>query len=576
MDSKATEIEKTLGNTGEISIWKYQEVPLVSVVIPCYNQADFLAGAIKSARNQTYRHAEVIVVDDGSSDRTRDVALGFSDIRYIRQENQGLSAARNAGMRESRGHYIVFLDADDRLLPIALESGLKCLREHQECAFVFGSHKRIKSNGFFNQDLGTSLFRQMNYLRQHCSQNNHYHALLQRNYIEMHASVMYRNDVLKAAGGFNTSLKACEDYDLYLRIARNYPICFHDDVVAEYWQHDLNMSKNNELMLRSVLTVLQSQWKYVNENKKYIKAYRAGLKYYTEYYGIPLLKEVKKQLFVREERMHALRRMTTLIRYIPGIFAVCLVKKAKHLISKALKYLLPAFVFQRLHPTQASSVTIPPLGKVNFGDLHCLTPIQSECGSNLKTAIDRHFMSEFLARYAIDIQGSVLEIGSEVHATSLGGTEIKKSEMIHVKDANSDARVDTIDLINADRLSSNTYDCIIIPHQLQSIYEMKEALVTLYRILKPGGVLLATLPGISKKGKDEQSQKRLWSFTMLSARRLFEEIFPASHLTVESFGNVFAAVALMHGLRTTDLRPEELVYNDPLYQIVITVRVVKP
>ena len=112
--------------------------------------------------------------------------------------------------------------------------------------------------------------------------------------------------------------------------------------------------------------------------------------------------------------------------------------------------------------------------------------------------------------------------------------------------------------------------------ELQYIYEMKEALVTLYRILKPGGVLLTTLSGISKKGKDEQSKKRLWSFTTLSARRLFEEVFPVSHLTVESFGNVFAAVALMHGLKATDLRPEELVYNDPQYQILITVRAVKP
>lgn len=576
MDSKATEIDKTLGNTGEISIWKYQEAPLVSVVIPCYNQSDFLAIAIKSVLNQTYHNVEIIVVDDGSSDHTREVSLEFSGVRCIRQTNQGLSGARNTGMRESKGYYLVFLDADDRLLPIAIESGLNCFRKHHECAFVFGSHKRIKANGFFNQDMGTSRFRQINYLRQHCSHNDHYHALLQRNYIEMHASVMYRSDVLKSTGGFNTSLKACEDYDLYLRIARNYPIYFHDDVVAEYWQHGLNMSKNNELMLRSVLTVLQSQWKYVNENKKYIKAYRAGIKYYTEYYGFVLIREVKAQLSVRGEGMHALRRMTTLLRYMPGIFASYIVKIAKRVIQKVLKSILPVFIFQRLYTMQVSPSSIPPAGQVSFGTLHRLTPIYNESDINRENAIDRYFIEEFFAKYASDIRGSVLEIGREGYAIRFGENRVKKTETLYLHDANSVAHENTINLGNAGHVPSDTYDCIIFPQELQCIYEMKEALVILYRILKPGGVLLATLPGISKKGKDEQSRKRLWSFTALSARRLFEEVFPVSYLTVESFGNVFAAVALMHGLKATDLRPEELVYSDPQYQILITVRAVKP
>src|SRR5438874_6230903 len=96
---------------------------LVSVIIPCYNQAHFLHEAIQSALAQTYSHREILVVDDGSADNTAEVTAGFAGIRYIRQENSGVSTARNTGLRESRGEYLIFLDADDRLLPDAVRVG---------------------------------------------------------------------------------------------------------------------------------------------------------------------------------------------------------------------------------------------------------------------------------------------------------------------------------------------------------------------------------------------------------------------------------------------------------------------
>src|SRR5919107_192619 len=103
---------------------------LVSVVIPCYNQAHFLSEAIESVLAQTYPYFEIIVVDDGSTDNTSEVAGRYSGVRCIRQDNQGLSGARNSGLRHSKGEYLVFLDADDRLLPQALEVGLECLRAY--------------------------------------------------------------------------------------------------------------------------------------------------------------------------------------------------------------------------------------------------------------------------------------------------------------------------------------------------------------------------------------------------------------------------------------------------------------
>jgi len=120
---------------------------LVTVVIPCYNQARFLGEAIESVLAQSYRNFEVIVVDDGSTDKTSEVAGRYEGVRLIRQENKGLAGARNSGLAKSQGEYVVFLDADDRLLPKALEVGLGCFDSHPECALVSGHTRFINADG---------------------------------------------------------------------------------------------------------------------------------------------------------------------------------------------------------------------------------------------------------------------------------------------------------------------------------------------------------------------------------------------------------------------------------------------
>src|SRR5262245_19427139 len=100
--------------------------PLVSVIIPCYNHSIFLSEAIESVLNQSYNHREILIIDDGSTDRTPEVAKSYPEVRYYRQHNLGPSAARNTGTRLAVGDYIVFLDSDDRLRPSALEAGIDC------------------------------------------------------------------------------------------------------------------------------------------------------------------------------------------------------------------------------------------------------------------------------------------------------------------------------------------------------------------------------------------------------------------------------------------------------------------
>ncbi|HJZ80497.1 MAG TPA: hypothetical protein VKD91_09125, partial [Pyrinomonadaceae bacterium] len=117
---------------------------------------------------------------------------------------------------------------------------------------------------------------------------------------------------------------------------------------------------------------------------------------------------------------------------------------------------------------------------------------------------------------------------------------------------------------------------IILTQTLQFIYDYQAAISTLYRIVRPGGVLLATFPGISQISRYDMSRwGEYWRFTSLSAKRIFEQEFGSASLTVETYGNVFAAVALLHGLATEDIETTKLDHVDPDYEVVITVRAAK-
>ncbi len=278
---------------------------LVSVVIPCFNHARFLAEAIASALAQTYAPVEIVVVDDGSTDDTAAVAARFPGVRYVHQENRGLAAARNTGLRESRGGYLVFLDADDRLLPRALEAGMQRLEPSPACAFVSGHFRYVDSDGVLeSEDVRPSI------------PADPYLAFLRGNYIGMHATVLYRRAPHEAARGFDVSLPACEDYDLYLRLAAEFPVLRHDEVVADYRQHAGNMSRDLTLMLPTVLAVLRRQWPRARRSAVHRRGYRAGRRAWQLHYG-PLGWEAATRRWRDGERAASLGLVALLVRHAP-------------------------------------------------------------------------------------------------------------------------------------------------------------------------------------------------------------------------------------------------------------------
>jgi glycosyltransferase involved in cell wall biosynthesis len=218
----------------------------VAVIIPTFNQSRFLADAITSVFAQTREADEIIVVDDGSNDDPATVVAQSPKVRLIRQDNRGNGAARNTGLRNCTASYVVFLDADDRLLPRALEAGLACITNRPDCAFVYGGYRLISEEG---QPIGLTYANQID--------GDAYLALLRSGGAAAGIMTMFhRRDCLLAVDGFDETLRAAEDLDLKLRITKRYQITCHSEIVAEYRRHGQNMSNNHAYMLENALLVL--------------------------------------------------------------------------------------------------------------------------------------------------------------------------------------------------------------------------------------------------------------------------------------------------------------------------------
>src|SRR5262245_6891955 len=239
---------------------------LVTVIIPCFRQAHLLKEAIDSVSAQSYPHHETIVIDDGSPDDTAEVIRRFAHVRYTRQENQGVGAARNAGISLAKGQYLVFLDADDRLLPHHLETNLKAFHEYPDAGFVCGDYRWFGADDTWHaHDCRPS--------------PDHYGTLLQRNFVGPPHVVMFSKRVMEEVGGFRVDVTPSEDQEIFMRIARNYPVHCHHTIVAEYRRHPEQNSLKFDVMLKSSLDVMSLQWQYVRNNEAYLEAFKQGIEF---------------------------------------------------------------------------------------------------------------------------------------------------------------------------------------------------------------------------------------------------------------------------------------------------------
>ncbi len=280
--------------------------PLVSVIIPCYKQAHFLPQAIESALSQTHRQIEVVVVDDGSPDNTPEVVARYPGVRCLRQQNRGLARARNAGFRASTGEYVLFLDADDRLTPNAVESHLCCFAKHPEAGFVVGDIDHITLDGSY---AGSPRWPVL--------EANQYEELLKVNHVANTIAVMFRRSVIERVAGFKASCSPAEDYELLLHAARLFPSAHHRTVVAQYRRHEASFSRKGALMLRAMHHVMEMEWATLNGNPELTLAWRKGDLYWRDHFGLATIKQVYAHLR-RGELLRAMSAGLALLRYVRG------------------------------------------------------------------------------------------------------------------------------------------------------------------------------------------------------------------------------------------------------------------
>jgi glycosyltransferase involved in cell wall biosynthesis len=289
--------------------WRRDRSPafaeLVSVVIPCFGQAHYLGEAIESVLDQTYPHLEILVVDDGSPDNASAIASRYPGVRCVPSDGRGASAARNVGVRSTNGDFLVFLDADDRLLPGAVETGLRILGEHQECACAIGAYRRISDDG-----------EPLNTHAQPPVRREQYAQLMRDNWAGFPGRAIYRRSLFEHVKGFDVDRERAEDFALSLEVARQFPIWSHAELVAEHREHSHNSSGDAGKMLTETLAALRGQRHYVRRDRELKRAYREGRRRWKAYYGDLLAAQARRSLRERRWR-EALREFGLLALHRP-------------------------------------------------------------------------------------------------------------------------------------------------------------------------------------------------------------------------------------------------------------------
>ena len=208
-----------------------------------------------------------------------------------------------------------------------------------------------------------------------------------------------------------------------------------------------------------------------------------------------------------------------------------------------------------------------------FGDLRRTQPISRLFGFDRGTPIDRYYIERFLGSHAGDIRGDVLEVGDDGYTRRFGAGGVRRSDVL---DAAAGTGVSIVgDLATGRGVPATAYDCFIATQTFTHIFDVQGAVRHARRALKPGGVLLASVPGISQISRyDMDRWGDFWRFTTRSVEQLFAPLVAPADLTVTPHGNVLAAAAFLYGLAAEELTPAELDARDDDYQVVITVRAV--
>jgi len=539
--------------------------PLVSVIMIFLNAERFIQEAIESVLAQSYANWELLLIDDGSTDSSGAIARQFvtgyaGKMRYLTHPggaNLGMSASRNLGISSARGELIAFLDADDVWLAEKLASQVEIMQLQPDAAMVCGMTEYWYSWSGRQEDMNRDFVPELGVLPDRLVKPPALFSALMRNQVVTSTGSLIRREVIETVGGYEESFRGLyEDQAFYAKVCLKAPVFISRGCWYKYRKHSDSccaVAENGGRQYSERLLLLNWLESYLNENRIRDKGVWQSLKRAQWRCRFPKLARTPEHIRYRT-------RMT------------------KERMKSITRRLVPAHVYgwikDRRRGRDYLPKTVPKTGAIKFGDLRRLTPISRVFGFDRGTPIDRYYIEGFLARNSGDIRGRVLEVGDDSYTRRYGGERVNKIDVLHVTEGSPQATI-IADLTKADHIPSESFDCIILTQTLHLIYDVHAAIETLHRILKPGGVLLATFPGISQIDHYEWGKTWYWAFTSLAARRMFGEAFSDSALSVETHGNVLAATSFLHGISVEELRKEELDFSDPDYEVTIAVRAVK-
>jgi len=523
---------------------------LVSVIMIFRDAQRFFDEAIQSVLAQTQPGLELLLCDDGSRDASVSMAQQWagrhpSKVRYLEHAGharRGMSSTRNLGVAAARGAFVAFLDADDVWDPSHLAIQVQLLLEHPEAGlacgqavewYSWGDPAAVDVRGQLPWPPGVVV-----------SPPNMLTAILRRGaYRTPVCCLTVRREVLRAVGGSEDGFAGIyEDQVLLAKLLLVESCVVSGTQTAEYRQHAASstaralrdgtyhpeqLNPTREAFLRWLNGYLRSR----SDDAELRALLDSALQPYDE-----------RRSRVRASAVSVFRRK------------------------------VPPSARRRLRGAWRRARSVGP---VRWGSLRRLTPLSREFGYDRGRPVDRFYIERFLAQNAHAIAGRVLEVGDSDYSRRFGGAKVTQADVLNIARGHPQTTI-VADLADGEAIPSAAFDCLVITQTLHLLYDLSAAVQTLHRILRPGGTLLATFPGISPISTDEWSQTWYWSLTPLAATRLFGEVFGPENLEVSAHGNVLTTVAFLEGVAEHELRPSELAVDDPQFPMLVTVRAYRP
>jgi SAM-dependent methyltransferase len=531
--------------------------PLVSVVMIFLDARRFLDEAVASVLAQTYPDVELLLVDDGSTDGSSERARAYEAIgggrvrvcEHPGHAQRGMSASRNLGIERATGAYVAFLDADDVWSPRHLEEDVAVLRGCPEAGMACGRALEWHSwDGAGARDRSPDRWSPLPFgPGTVVPPPEMLISVLRRGaYSTPICSLLVRANVLRATGGAEARFAGMfEDQVLLAKLHLQVPAVISGSLTAFYRQHPWSASS------RAMSEGHYDPW-LANPSHA---AFLDWLDRRPELQAPDVDEDLRASL---DTALAPYRRPPRPAR-----------ARVRQVRAAAVRALPPP----AKDPLRRLLRRTPRPGRVRLGSLRRREPISRQYGYDRGLPVDRWYIERFLAENAGTVRGRVLEVGDSTYTHRYGGPRVTRADVLNVADG--PGTTFAADLADAPQLPSAAFDCVVLTQTLHLIYDLPGAVRTVHRVLRPGGVVLATVPGISQVSLDEWAATWYWSLTPLAAARLFGDVFGPENVEAQGWGNVKASTAFLQGMAAEELREADLWLIDPQYPLLVTVRALR-